>query len=185
MNLSTKDMTLVAIFTSLTAIGAFISLPLGALSISLQSLFVILSGIILGPKLGAFSQIVYVILGLIGIPIFSGFTGGIQSIMKPSFGFIIGFVFAAYLVGKVVHNKKIPFKKSIWLGSFIGILIIYAFGLPYMYYILNIFMENNFSFLEIIQMGLIIFIPGDFIKFIIASFLGIKLLPILYKLKLI
>ncbi len=185
MNLSIKDMSLVAIFTSLTALGAFLSLPLGPLAFSLQSLFVILSGLILGPKLGAFSQITYLILGLVGIPVFSGFSGGIQSLVKPSFGFIIGFIFAAYLVGKVAHNKNIPFRKSIWIGSLLGTLTIYIFGLPYMYYILNVFLETNLSFLEVIKIGFIIFIPGDLIKLIISSLLGIKLIPILSDLNFI
>ncbi len=98
--MKSKNITLVALFTALTAIGAFISIPLGPVPITLQSFFVILSGILLGPKLGALSQVLYIFLGLIGIPIFSGFSGGLQHILKPSFGFIIGFVFAAYIAGK-------------------------------------------------------------------------------------
>lgn len=181
MKISTKEMALVAIFTSLTAIGTFISIPLGPVPITLQSLFVILSGLILGPKLGALSQIVYIILGLIGAPIFSGFTGGPQSVMTPSFGFIIGFVFASYIVGKITHNKNTTSNKQIWIGSLLGSIVIYLFGLPYMYYILNIVMGNGFSFLEIIQMGCLLFIPGDFIKFIVSSLVSIKVLKILDK----
>ena len=185
MKLSTKDMALVAMFTSLTAIGAFISIPLGPVPITLQSLFVILSGLILGPKLGALSQIVYILLGLVGAPIFSGFTGGPQSVMAPSFGFVIGFIFAAYLVGRIAHmdNKLSP--KRIWIGSLVGSLVIYLFGLPYMYYMLNIIMGNQFSFLNIMQMGCFMFLPGDLAKLIISSLVGIKILPILNSLGLI
>lgn len=182
MKLSTKDMALVAMFTSLTAIGAFISIPLGPVPITLQSLFVILSGLILDPKLAALSQIVYILLGLVGAPIFSGFTGGPQSVMAPSFGFVIGFVFAAYIVGRIAHidNKLSP--KRIWIGSLVGSLVIYLFGLPYMYYMLNIIMGNQFSFLNIMQMGCFLFLPGDLAKLIISSLVGIKILPILYSL---
>lgn len=179
MKLSTKDMALVAMFTSLTAIGAFISIPFGPVPITLQSLFVILSGLILGPKLGALSQIVYILLGLVGAPIFSGFTGGPQSIMAPSFGFIIGFVFAAYLVGKIAHSNNNLSAKRIWIGSLVGSLVIYLFGLPYMYYMLNIVMGNEFSFMNIMQMGCFMFLPGDFLKFVISSLSGIKILPLL------
>ena len=65
-----KNLVLVSLFTSLTAMGAFISIPLGPISLSLQSFFVILSGIILGPSLGALSQVVYFLLGRLGLPIF-------------------------------------------------------------------------------------------------------------------
>ena len=181
MKLSTKDMTLVAMFTGLTAIGAFISLPVGPVPISLQSLFVILSGLIIGPKLGALSQIVYISLGLIGVPIFSGFTGGPQTIMKPSFGFIIGFVFAAYIVGVIAHSDKKLSIKKVWIGSLVGTIVVYLFGLPYMYYMLNIVMGKGLSFQAIMQMGCLLFLPGDFVKVIIASLVAMKILPILSK----
>ena len=179
MKISTKEMTLVAIFTGLTAIGAFISIPIGEVAISMQSLFVILSGLILGAKLGALSQILYLLLGLIGVPIFTGFTGGLHSIMKPSFGFIIGFIFAAYIVGKIAHRNQKP--KSIWLASFIGTIVIYIFGLPYMYYMLNIIMLKGMPFVAIIQVGCIIFLPGDILKAIVSSLVASKTLPILGK----
>ena len=182
MKLSTKDMALVAMFTSLTAIGAFISIPLGPVPITLQSLFVILSGLILGPKLAALSQIVYILLGLVGAPIFSGFTGGPQSVMAPSFGFVIGFVFAAYLVVRIAYMDNSLSTRNIWIGSLVGSLVIYLFGLPYMYYMLNIIMGNQFSFLNIMQMGCFLFLPGDLAKLIISSLVGIKILPILYSL---
>lgn len=179
MKLSIKDMTLIGMFTGLTAIGAFISIPIGPVPITLQSLFVILSGLILGPKLGALSQIAYILLGLVGVPIFSNFTGGPQTIMAPSFGFIIGFVFAAYIVGKISHNKKIPSNRQIWIGSLVGSVVIYLIGLPYMYYILNMIMGKGFSLVEIIQIGCLLFLPGDFIKLIVSSLTAIKVLPIL------
>lgn len=181
MKLSTKEITLIPIFTSLTAIGAFISIPLGQVPITMQSLFVILSGLILGPKLGALAQIIYIALGLLGLPIFSGFTGGLQTIMKPSFGFIIGFVFAAYIVGKIAHSGKSFSPTRIWLGSFIGTIVMYIFGLPYMFYILNYILGMGLSFNSIIKIGCLIFLPGDLFKLVIASLIAIKFLPILNK----
>ncbi|WP_313758228.1 biotin transporter BioY [Tissierella sp.] len=181
MKISTKEMTLIAMFTGLTAIGAFISIPLGEVPITLQTLFVILSGLILGPKLGALSQVVYIVLGLVGVPIFAGFSGGFQTVMKPSFGFIIGFIFAAYIVGKISHSGNELSQKRIWIASLVGNIVIYLFGLPYMYYILNIVMAKGLSFEAIIKIGCLLFLPGDFIKFIIASIVAIKTLPILNK----
>lgn len=181
MKLSTREMALVAMFTGLTAMGAFISIPIGPVPITLQTLFVILSGLILGPKLGALSQIVYIILGLVGIPIFAGFTGGLQSVMKPSFGFAIGFIFAAYVVGKIVHLEEKVSTRNIWIASLVGTVVIYLFGLPYMYYILNVIMAKGLSFVAIVKIGCLLFLPGDLAKFILASVVAIKTLPILNK----
>ncbi|WFA07738.1 biotin transporter BioY [Tissierella sp. Yu-01] len=178
MKIKVKEMALISIFTALTAVGAFISIPIGPVPITLQSLFVLLSGMLLGPKLGALSQIVYITLSLIGIPIFSGFSGGPQILLKPSFGFSIGFVFAAYIVGKITHGN-IKLKRRAFIGSLIGSIVIYLFGLPYMYYILNIVMEQRLSFGTIINMGCLLFIPGDLLKLVLANVISKKALPIL------
>lgn len=184
MKLSTKEITLVSLFTALTAVGAFLSIPIGEVPITLQTLFVILSGLILGPKLAALSQIVYLVLGLIGLPIFTGFTGGIQSVMKPSFGFIIGFIFAAYIVGKIADFGEEISSIKIWIASLAGTIVVYLFGLPYMYYILNMVMAKGLSFNAIMNMGCILFLPGDILKLIVASLVATKTLPVLNKLGL-
>ena len=104
--------------------------------------------------------------------------------MTPSFGFIIGFVFAAYVVGKIAHSDNGLSKKRIWIGSIVGSVVIYLFGLPYMYYMLNIVMGNGFSFLNIMQMGCFMFLPGDLAKLVVSSLLGVKILPLLNNLGL-
>lgn len=179
MKISTKEITLISIFTALTAIGAAISIPIGEVPITMQTLFVLMAGILLGPKLAVLSQITYLILGLVGIPIFSGFTGGLQSIIKPSFGFIIGFIFAAYVVGTIANPEKNPSSEKIWIASFSGIIIIYLIGLPYMYYIINRVMLKNLSFLAIFKTACLLFLPGDILKVTMASIFSIKILPIL------
>lgn len=170
-------MAVASLFASLTALGAFIAIPAGPVMITLQTFIVILAGILLGPKIGALSQIIYIFLGLIGLPVFSGFTGGIQSILKPSFGFLIGFIFAAYAAGKFLYTKDSSSLKYIFLSSLIGGAIIYIFGLPYMYFILNVIMNLNLSLIAVIKMGCLIFLPGDLIKSVLAAALGFKLIP--------
>jgi biotin transport system substrate-specific component len=176
MKLSAKEMTLTGLFTALTAIGAFISLPFGPVPITLQTLFVLLGGVVLGPKLGALSQIVYVILGLVGIPIFTGLSGGLQSIMKPSFGFLLGFIVAAYVVGTIV-NFKLEFKRVLF-ATVVGTMITYLIGLPYMYFIMNRVLNMGLTFYEVFKLGCLMFIPGDVIKLTVASLVGIKLISI-------
>jgi biotin transport system substrate-specific component len=174
---SVRDITQIGIFTALTAVGAFISIPIGPVPITLQSFFVLLSGIILGSKKAMFSQITYLLLGLIGFPIFSGFSGGLQHIFKPSFGFIIGYVAAAYVVGKLTEEKTAS--QYLWAAVLAGTLIIYTFGLPYMFYILNIMLNSNLSIVKILQLGMFAFIPGDMLKAVIIVFFAQKISPLL------
>jgi len=174
MKLSIRDITHIGIFTALTSIGAFISIPIGPVPITLQSLFVLLSGIILGSKKAVFSQIAYVLLGLIGLPIFAGFLGGLQKIFEPSFGFLVGYIIAAYCVGFFIENKPKTIK-NMSIAVLMGTLIIYAIGLPYMYYILNIMLTNNFAIINILKMGMLVFIPGDALKAASAVLIGKKL----------
>ena len=173
--MKSREISMVALFTALTAVGAFIAIPLGPVPITLQSFFVILSGICLGHKLGALSQILYVFLGLVGVPIFSGFSGGLQSILKPSFGFIIGFVFASYFAGRISHSKNGISSLKIWISFIVATIIIYLFGLPYMYYILNVVMGSSLSLSYIFKIGCLLFLPGDILKIIIGSVIGKKI----------
>ena len=174
MKLNIKDITQAGIFTALTAIGAFISLPIGPVPITLQSFFVILSGLLLGSKKALLSQISYILLGLAGLPIFAGFSGGFQYVFKPSFGFLLGFAAAAYIVGKIAENYKTSVK-TITLSVIAGTIVVYAIGLPYMYYVLNIMLSSNLSIMKILELGMLLFIPGDILKAIIAVIIGRKL----------
>ena len=174
MKLSTKNMILVSLFTALTAISAFLSLPIGPVPISLQTTVVLLSSILLGGKLASLSQIIYVSLGLLGMKIFAGFNGGLQRIFSPTFGFLLGFIVSSLVVGIIIHK----YKKITLLNTFItclfGSIIIYLIGLPYMYLILIKVMNTPITFWETFKTGCLIFIPGDILKSFIASFVGLK-----------
>lgn len=174
MRLSARDITQIGIFAALTAIGAFISIPIGPVPISLQTFFVLLSGIILGSRKAMLSQIVYVMLGLIGLPIFAGFSGGFQTVFKPSFGFIIGFIIAAYAVGKI-SEKKSKSIKYMSIAVIAGSLIMYMVGIPYMYYILNIMLSKNLDIIQIMKIGMFMFVPGDILKALVVVLIGKKL----------
>lgn len=181
MKISTKDMLLVSLFTALTIVGAMIKIPVGAVPITLQLLFVLLSGMILGAKLGTLSQIIYALLGLIGLPIFSG-GGGPSYILKPSFGFVIGFILTSYIVGKIIEKLKLNIV-NILIASFIGIVIIYMIGVPYMYIIINNVMHVKMGLLKALETGCLIFLPADIIKCIIASFITRKTIPAIRNIK--
>lgn len=174
MKLSVKDITYSGIFTALTAIGAFISIPVGPVPITLQTFFVLLAGIILGSKKAFLSQAAYIILGLAGLPIFAGFSGGFQYVLKPSFGFLLGMAAAAYVVGKFIETRE-KTTINITIAVLLGTTVINAAGLPYMYYILNIMLVKNLDIAKILEIGMIMFIPGDILKAVVAVILGKKL----------
>lgn len=191
MKIKTKDMILTALFAALTAVGAFISIPIGNIPVTLQTFFTALAAVILGSRLGMLSQIVYVLIGLIGIPVFAGFTGGFSSIMHPSFGYLIGFIPAAYVIGKISEastkiksNSDKLYKNFIilFLSIIIGYAVIYAIGIPYLYFVLNKIMNIKTTMQGAFKMGMLIFIPGDLIKCALAAALGTILLPRLYPL---
>lgn len=179
MKNKTQKMILVALFAALTAAGAFVKIPVGPAPITLQFFFTALSGVLLGPYLGSLSQLIYVVLGLVGIPIFSG-GGGFSYIFNPGFGYLIGFIFAPILIGKISCGTTTTFMRT-FLGCMAGIFMIYAIGVPYMYMILKVVTRTDITFLKTLMVGFLVFLPGDILKSIIVAFLGKRLLPIIRK----
>ncbi|NEZ46446.1 biotin transporter BioY [Clostridium niameyense] len=174
--LTSKEITRVGLFTALTAVGAFIpAIPIGPVPITLQTLFTALAGTIMGARLGMWSQIIYVLLGIIGLPIFSGFKGGASSILMPSFGYLIGFILGTYVTGLYIQNRKNKNFINIFISVLLGYAVIYLVGLPYMYIILNKVMRAPISMIMAIKTGLLVFIPGDLIKAIIVSIMVNKI----------
>ena len=178
--MKTQKMILVALFSALTAVGGFIKIPVGPEPITLQLFFIALSGILIGPYLGSLSQLIYVILGLIGIPIFTS-GGGFSYIFNPGFGYLIGFIFAPLIIGKFIEGTKKPSFKRIFLGCMLGNVAVYIMGVPYLYMILKYVIKTDITFFKTLIIGFVIFLPGDIAKYIIASYLGKRLIPIIRK----
>ncbi|MFW5981181.1 MAG: biotin transporter BioY [bacterium] len=164
---NTRNMTLVAVFTALSAIGAFIRIPLPFVAITLQTIFVFMAGILLGKNLGALSQILYLALGLIGIPIFTE-GGGPGYILRPSFGYLLGFILAAYVVGLIIEKKEINYLNT-FLASVCGIIVIYLLGVPYMHIILNYVSNIEMTIWDSLKAGMLVFLTGDLIKILIVT----------------
>ena len=163
-----RTMTRVALFAALTAVGAFIRIPLGYSSITLQTFFTAMAGCVLGPWYGALSQLVYVALGLVGLPIFTQ-GGGIGYLMQPTRGFLIGLIPAAWVIGRIAGRKPEP--KQIVPACLLGYGVLYAIGVPYMALILNTFLGKGMGFSAIMWAGMIPFLPGDMIKILCITLL--------------
>ncbi|MBO8126333.1 MAG: biotin transporter BioY [Firmicutes bacterium] len=173
-NLVTRKLVLVGVMAALMSVAAFVRIPIPPVAISLQSLVVLLSGLVLGPWLGAASQIVYILLGLMGLPVFTA-GGGLSYLFKPSFGYLLGFIPAAWLIGRSFHPQQKAEKKKLLGVAILAHLVIYAIGLPYLYISLRFFAGTPVPFLTLLKTGFLIFLPGDILKSIFFVAVGQRL----------
>ena len=170
----TKKMILCAFFSALTAVGAMISLPLpfSPVPINLALLAVYLTGALLGPKNGALSQVVYLFIGLVGIPVFSNFTAGPSILAGPTGGYLIGYVVAAWLSGLLASGKEVSFVRRC-AGFFIAMLSCYTLGTLWFVVL------TKTGLLAALSLCVFPFLPGDALKILAAALLTKKLAPIL------
>lgn len=163
-NVQTKRMVLIASFAALTAIGAFIKIPIPVVPFTLQIIVVFLAGVLLGSKGALYSQLVYIAVGLAGVPVFNE-GGGIMYIFKPSFGYLLGFALAAYCIGWVIERIKQPQFIHFVIANLLGVCCIYLIGIPYLYAMLNIWVGQTTSIKYAIMVG---FSAGFFVDLILA-----------------
>ena len=146
--MAAADLVYCGLFTALIAVGAFIKImiPLGIweVTFSLQFLFSLLAGFLLGPRRGPMSVLSYLIIGLAGVPIFAH-GGGPAYLMKPTFGFLIGFAAAAYLAGIFRGSSVRPSFPQLLFAAFVGEMAYYACGLIYYYIMLNFVLTNGMT----------------------------------------
>jgi biotin transport system substrate-specific component len=162
----------ISVFTFLMSASAFVKIPFYPVPFTLQTLLVLLSANLLGKKDGTYSQILYVTLGLLGLPIFAN-GGGPGYIFQPSFGYLLGFIPSVYLTGLLVEKIDYTKHKSALIklifGNLTGLLILYIFGVIYLHFCLNTLLRNTIPFNQVIFSGFIIFIPEIVIELIAAS----------------
>lgn len=170
--LSPRDMVLVSMFAALAAVGAMIFRWLGTAIVpfSIVPFVVVLAGCIIGPRLGALSMLLYMLVGLVGIPVFETAPFGTPAyVLKPTFGFILGFIPAAYITGLIVHGKEAPGIVRYMAGTLAGSALIYVIGLPYLYLILNFYMGNSFPVMRVLEIGFIPYVGWDILKAVVAA----------------
>lgn len=171
--MKTKDLILIGIFTAILSIASIFIIPIGPVPITLQTFFFLLIPALLGPLKGFLTITLYMILGLIGFPVFAGGLGGFQSFLSPSFGYIIGALFISIFIGKIEKYAKSFTKMSILM--LISIVILYLIGAAYQYVLMNGLLNTPISLEAIILTNLIGFLPMDLLKAVLASFVYIRL----------
>lgn len=179
-NIKTKDLILCALFTALIVVGAFIRIPIPVVPFTLQFLFTMLAGLLLGGKLGFFSVAIYIIMGLIGLPVFAQ-GGGIGYIFHPTFGYIMGFAVAAYITGVIANKKTKPSYKRIFVANFIGLAIVYICGMIYYYLISNFYLGSTIGIWPLFLYCFILAVPGDIVLCILGAIIAKRTIPIVQK----
>ncbi|ANB59388.1 biotin transporter BioY [Anoxybacteroides amylolyticum] len=179
MRLRTFDITLVSVFVALMAIGANITswapfLVVGGVPITLQTFFCVLAGAILGRRLGALAMFVYMLVGLVGAPVFAKFSGGFGMIAGPTFGFIVSFIFAAYVTGWMIEKGgDHPSLARFIIASLAGMVVNYVVGTNWMYMVLKYWAEapKGFSY-RVAWSWMLVPLPKDIILSIIAGMIA-------------
>ena len=178
----TLQLVHIAMFSALMAIGANISsfLIVGGVPITLQTFFAVLAGILLGSRLGSISMIVYAFIGLAGVPVFAKFSGGLDTLISPTFGFIISYVFVAFFVGLIA--EKWPTRKGFVVAALVGTAINYLFGTNWMYaaYKLWFAAPEGFTY-QMAWAWMAVPLPKDIILAVLAGMFGFRLRPIIQK----
>ena len=161
---SVRDLCYIGMFTAITAVCAQISVPLpGGVPFTLQTWAISLAGVVLGPKKGAISAVVYVLLGAVGAPVFANFTGGIGVFTRPTGGFILSFPILALLAGIGANSKH-----TAWLvaGLVAGTIVNWFAGMVYFGFILSTNLQAAFA------AAVLPFIPSAVIRIIFVTIIG-------------
>ncbi len=167
-------MVLASLMAALTAVGAYIHVPIGPVPIVLSTLFVLLSGLLLGSRWGLASMALYLFVGAIGMPVFSGGRGGFAHFLGPTGGYLFGYVLASWVTGFIAERSRSIFILEIF-SVIMGELAIYSLGVPWLK------MVTQMSWSKALMVGMIPFLIGDAVKATVALVLARAVRPILIR----
>lgn len=159
------EMSIIGVMAAIICILGPLSIPIGLIPISFAVLAIYLSLYSLGMKKGTISVMIYILIGLVGIPVFSGFSGGPSKLLGPTGGYIIGYIFMALIAGSFI-DKFTDKWYLCFAGMVLGTAVCYAIGTVWLSY------QANMPASAALAAGVIPFIPGDLAKILIASFVG-------------
>ncbi len=165
-------MVLASLMAAMTAVGAYIHIPIGPVPIVLSTLFVLLSGLLLGSRWGLASMGLYLLVGAIGIPVFAGGKGGFAHFFGPTGGYLLGYLLASWTTGFISERSPGRWRLDILAVAF-GSLAIYCLGVPWLKVI------TQMSWTKTMIMGMVPFLIGDVMKAAVAVVLARSVRPIL------
>ena len=172
-----KNFLLASFFAVLTGVGGMLSIPLPPVPFSMQTFVVLMSGLLLGPKFGPLSQVFYTVMGLIGLPVFAGGSGGLHALFSPTFGFLIGFAVQSWIAGLLAPRAgTFPRYALTCLAATAGL---YAVGLPLLYLNLNYVTGTGIGLASTFRVALLPFVLPDMLKAAAAAWLAARTVPLL------
>ncbi len=170
---TTRELVIAAMFTALMCVVTIlmrIIQPVAVLPFSLQPLIMMLAAYLLPPRTVLYSMSAYLVLGLIGMPVFSlPPWGGLGYFLVPSFGFLLAFPLSGWLQAKLIKGQSLL---RMFMAALAGIGVYYLIGLPYMYIILNFYVGKSIDVVRLLMIGFLPFIVFDIVKIIVAIYLG-------------
>ena len=183
--MSSRDITLVALFAALTVVFAIvppIPVPLVPLPVTLQTLGVMLAGLVLGPRLAALAIGIYLVLALIGFPVLPGGRGGLAVFAGPTGGFLIGFLAGAWVTGWMARRGAqvaigARTGTQVFVGNLTaailgGCLTVYLFGVPWLAAVTGLKLTDA-------MLAMVVFLPGDLIKAVVAAYVAARVAKIM------
>lgn len=166
--LTTFDMVYVGIFAAIIAVCSWISIPL-TIPVTLQTMAVCITAGLLGAKRGTLTVLVYMLIGFVGVPVFSNFSAGVGQLMGPTGGYLIGFIFTALIIG--ISTELLGNKVWVYAVSMIvGIAVLYAFGTAWFIIVYNKANADAVTISGALGMCVVPFIIPDLIKIALATF---------------
>ena len=174
--MKTQDLLRCSLFTALIAVGAFIKVPVPVLPFTLQFFFTTLAGLLLGPKLGTISATAYVVLGLVGLPIFTE-GGGFWYVLKPSFGYLLGFCVGTFVTGWLSERWNGGFGRDL-AANLAGLAVVYTMGMGYYSWICSHVLGSPIGLWPLILYCFLLAVPGDLVLSLLAAGLARRLRPI-------
>ncbi len=168
---STRSMVFMALFAALICFAAPFSIQVGPIPITLATFAIYLAGTVLGAKRGMIAVIVYILLGAVGLPVFSGFTGGFAKLLGPTGGYIIGYVPLVIIAGLFAEMKvnKIPRAVTTVIGMIAATAVLYAFGTAWFMIL------TGKDLLSSLNLCVLPFLPGDSIKIACTAAVSVPL----------
>lgn len=169
--MKTKNLVLCAVCAAITCVLAPLSIPIsGMIPITLATFAVMLSGILLGGRLGALSQIIYLIIGAVGVPVCAGFTPALPKLLGPTGGYLIGYIPLAFVCGAIYsmwgkNSRGVKKYAFMLLGMIAGTVVLYAFGTAWFCIL------NHVDVISALTLCVVPFLIGDMIKIAVVMIL--------------
>lgn len=153
--MTTRSIAKISIITALTIVGAYIAIPIPNLPFTMQTFFAMLAAMLLTRHDAVLSQLIYIAMGLIGLPVFAGGGGGIMYIFMPTFGYVVFLPILAFIIGSFKE-------KNVYLGTFIPVIIMLIFGGVWMFMVTKLYISSNIW--KLIFSYIILYIPVEMLK---------------------